>query len=129
MGRLSKQAKAYFMACGKKGGAQRKKRLSATQRSHIAKLAARKRWGLTTSTQEQIQSIRLESPSWSNPVYLEEILLEGSLQEWQTLCRLISEHPFGDVAHALETVVISTHIYGATNLWGSLLKGLRGTHE
>jgi len=129
MGHLSKHVKAYFRACGKKGGIQRKKRLSAARRSHIARLAARKRWSRKISTEEQPQSIRLDTPAWSDPVYLEEILSEGGIQEWQTLYRLISERPFGEIANALETVVTFTHIYGATHLWKSLLMSLRGTYE
>ena len=129
MGHLSKQAKAYFTACGKKGGDQRKNRLSSAQRSYIASNAARSRWSKNVKKQVLMPSIRLERPDWSNPVYLEEILAEGGMREWQTLYYLISERPFGDIANVLESVVASTYIYGATHLWRSLLMGLRGVYD
>ncbi|OGQ33604.1 MAG: hypothetical protein A3F16_01585 [Deltaproteobacteria bacterium RIFCSPHIGHO2_12_FULL_43_9] len=126
MGNLTRQAREYFRACGTRGGNERRKRLSAAQRTHIAKLAARSRWATKTAESMLLQSIRLESPTWSDPVYIEEILSDGGMKEWTTLYHLICEHPFGEIADALEHVVLSTHIYGATNLWKAILAGLRG---
>lgn len=126
MRQLTRQAREYFKLCGKNGGNKRKKRLSAARRAEIAKLAAQSRWSDRGKVNKESGSIRLASPEWSEPVYIEEILSEGGIKEWAILYNLISEHPFGKIAKSLERVVSSTHIYGATNLWRSLLVGLRG---
>jgi hypothetical protein len=43
--KFTKATKAYFVKQGKKGGAARKKALTAKRRKAIARKAARARWG------------------------------------------------------------------------------------
>lgn len=71
-------------------------------------------------------STRLNADSWQDPVYVEEILAGGALHDWAELYRRIANHPFGETSEALERVVQSTYIYGATNLWKGLLNNVRG---
>ena len=71
-------------------------------------------------------SVRLEEPDWEASVYLEEVLAGGGLKEWRELYCRVADHPFGVVADALERVVRSVQIYGATPLWQGILKNLRG---
>lgn len=70
--------------------------------------------------------IRLKNPSWSDPVYLEEILAEGNLEAWRQLYHRVADHPFGETSEALEKVIANVEIYGATHLWRGLLGNLRG---
>lgn len=99
--------------------------LGASQRHAIAAQAARARWGKGRSDFLPA-SVRLNSPSWDDPVYLEEVISDGGLSEWRELYHRISEHPFGETAHALGRVVRSVEIYGSTNLWRALLRNLQG---
>ena len=71
-------------------------------------------------------SVRLEKPLWKDPVYLEEVLSHGSLNDWRELRRKIADRPFGPEANALEKVLKATNIYGMTSLWKGILGHLRG---
>lgn len=92
----------------------------------MASHAARIRWGKPERPTKSMPSVRLQAAGWGDPVYLEEILIQGGVEEWRHLYHLIAEHPFGETAKALEKVVTFSHIYGASNLWKSLLVNLRG---
>ncbi len=126
MKKLSIKTREYFENWGRQGGEKRTARLSAGRRSLIASHAAWIRWGKQEKTHEMMPSVRLQVASWTDPVYLEEILAEGRIEEWRYLYHLIAEHPFGETSRSLEKVVISAHVYGASNLWHSLLVNLRG---
>lgn len=123
---LPKATRRFFEEWGSQGGKKRTKRLSSRRRSFIASRAARIRWGKTAGSMDKMPSVRLQTPAWDDPVYLEEILSEGGIEEWLHLYHLIADHPFGETAAALEKVVTFSHIYGATNLWKGLLSDLRG---
>ena len=125
MKRTPKATQTLFKKWGKEGGKTRAKGLSAARRRLIASQAARARWGKTEPA-SPMSSIRLDNPSLKDPVYLEEILAEGGLDEWRQLYHQIADHPFGETAHALQKVVGSVEIYGATKLWKSLLNHLQG---
>lgn len=71
-------------------------------------------------------SVRLQGAPWDNPAYLEEVLLYGSVDDWKELYRIITDHPFGAEALALEKVLDATEIYGATHLWRGIFNHLRG---
>lgn len=122
---LPKAARRLFVKWGRRGGKSRRKALTAVQRRAIAAKAAAARWRQEDSAR-LMPSVRLEKPSFHDPVYLEEILSEGALPEWRELYRQIADHPFGETARTLEKVVASVKIYGATRLWQSLLKNLQG---
>jgi len=77
-------------------------------------------------TKMTIPSVRLEKPSWENPVYLEEILSHGNLGAWRELRHSIADHPFGAESVALEKVLRTNEIYGTTFLWSEILRYLRG---
>ncbi len=126
MKQLSAKTRKYFEHWGRRGGEKRTGLLSKEQRSLIASHAARVRWGKQEKTHEIMPSVRLEVAEWRDPVYLEEILTQGGVEEWRHLCHLITEHPFGETSKALEKVVTFSHVYGASNLWYSLLVNLRG---
>lgn len=81
------------------------------------------RWG---SGDRRPASVRLEDPSWENPVYLEEVLTEGGLDAWEELYRQIRDKPFGPTATVLEKVLSRVSIYGVTPLWTGLLRTVRG---
>ncbi|MBF0104741.1 MAG: hypothetical protein HQM16_05380 [Deltaproteobacteria bacterium] len=72
-------------------------------------------------------SVRLKKTQWDDPVYLEEVLTYGGVHDWKALWQIITTHPFGSVAEALERVLNATPIYGITSLWKKLLNNLRGT--
>ena len=120
-----KAAKRLFKKWGKEGGERRTKILSPGQRRSIASQAAQARWG-KKNPDPSMTSVRLQTPSWEDPVYLEEVLSFGSLGEWRRLYHQIADYPFGEAAKALEKVVGSVEIYGATRLWRSLLNNLQG---
>ena len=120
------KTREYFERWGRQGGEKRTERLSKGRRRLIASHAARVRWGKQEKTHEIMPSVRLQTAGWADPVYLEEILTQGGVEEWQHLYHLIAEHPFGETAQALEKVVTFSHVYGASNLWRSLLVNLRG---
>lgn len=122
---LSGATKKMFENWGRAGGEKRKKNLSPGRRAFIATQAAHARWG-RGELSFSMPSVRLDQARWEDPVYLEEILEEGELEDWRVLYRHVAEHPFGEIAGALEKVVRSVEIYGATNLWRGLLNNLRG---
>ena len=121
---FSKTMRGMFKKWGSEGGKKRGKSLSPAHRSWIASRAACARWGGDPSS--RLKSVRLLEPRWDEPVFIEEILSDGGLPEWRELYRRITNFPFGETANALEKVVHSVDIYGATNLWRSLLKNYRG---
>lgn len=116
---------AYFRDCGKRGGLKRARRLSRTERSLIASQAARKRWGHKNNFNGK-HSIRLDDAKMDDPVYMEEILSEGSLEQWQNLYCEINNYPFGETAEALAQVLTGPQLYGITPLWKGVLASLRG---
>lgn len=122
---LSSQTRQLFKEWGKQGGEARSKKLSPDKRGAIAVKAARARWQKTVSA-SSMPSVRLNNPALEDPVYLEEILVDGGLAEWRQIYLRIADHPFGETAQALERVVGSVSIYGASRLWKSLLNHLRG---
>lgn len=122
---IPKTSQKLFRKWGQQGGEARKRLLSAGRRRSIASQAARARWGKINPV-PLMPSVRLEKPSWEDPVYLEEILAEGNLREWRRLYRQVADHPFGEITRALEQVVRSVEIYGTTRLWKSLLSQLQG---
>ena len=124
MRRIPKATQKLFKHWGSAGGHKRRKALSPAHRSLIASQAARARWkGETLSS---VQSVRLKEVRWDEPVFIEEILAEGGLPAWRELYHRIVDFPFGETAEALEKVVHSVTLYGATHLWKSLLKNCRG---
>lgn len=74
-----------------------------------------------------MKSVRLENPSLDDPAYLEEVLLEGSLNDWKQIYKEISDRPFGTTAEALKRVLSSTHYYGVTPLWSRILENFQGS--
>lgn len=67
-------------------------------------------------------SIRLDAADWEDPVYVEEVLLEGGLRNWSQLFQRIANHPFGPTAVALAQVVAHGEAYGVIPLWRGLLR-------
>lgn len=122
---LSGATKKLFENWGKAGGIKRKKNLSPGRRALIATHAANARWGKREPF-FSMPSVRLDQACWEDPVYLEEILEEGGLEDWRRLYHHVANHPFGEIAGALEKVVCSVEVYGVTNLWRTLLNNLRG---
>ena len=120
---MPKAVQEDFRKWGREGGKKRARSLSASRKKAIASHAAKARWG----TQDLYpKSVRLNFPRFDDPVYLQEVLEKGQLQEWRRLYHEISEHPFGPTADALRRVLDSTNIYGTTVLWRSILKNLQG---
>lgn len=72
-----------------------------------------------------MKSVRFKGSPWANPAYLEEILTYGTLKDWKVLQGLIADQPYGKEAAALEKVLNTNDIYGATPLWRSILSHLR----
>jgi len=126
MQKLSLEIRSLFGRFGQMGGERRAKSLDAARRSAIARLAARARWGKSPLTDPPLSSVRLEQPRWENPVYLSEVLTEGSLADWRGLYQVLAEYPFGPVALALEKVLQQEPIYGVTPLWQGILRGVQG---
>ncbi|MBI1870824.1 MAG: hypothetical protein HYS07_06500 [Chlamydiae bacterium] len=120
MPRLSKSTRSIFREWGREGGEKRARLLSRERRSRIAAKAAQKRWGS--------YSIRLKSAYWNDPVYLEEILSEGTLQTWRKLYHRLKKKPMGPTALSLEKVLASVKLYGVISLWREILKKIRD-HE
>src|SRR3989338_7623724 len=112
MASLPKTSRALFKKWGKQGGDKRGKMLSPGRRHSIASLAARSRWGENNAANRAV-SVRLENPSWEDPVYIVEILDEGGLAQWRQLYRRVPDHPFGKTPQSLEKVVGNAAIYGA----------------
>ena len=125
MAKKSKHSRSFFERAGRLGGKKRAQRLSSSQRSLIAAQAARARWGKTLFSDPTLPSTRLSHIQWSDPVYLEEVLSEGSLEAWRELYVQLADHPFGLVAQALQKVLAANLMYGITPLWKGLLHGLQ----
>lgn len=123
---LSAQNRTFFKKKGRQGGLRRARRLSAVQRSTIASKAARMRWRRNATKKQWPKSFRLQAPLFSDPVYLEEVLNDGTIDLWREVYLEIADKPFGEVALVLEKVLSVTKIYGITPLWQGLLKRLRG---
>lgn len=123
MPKLRQQSKAFFEHAGHLGGKKRAQRLSAARRAFIASQAARARWGKSPARAPLQPSTRLSQIQWNDPVYLEEVLSEGSLEAWGELYRELADHPFGPVADALKQVLNAGAMYGITPLWKGLLYG------
>lgn len=115
-----------FQSWGRRGGLKRARGLSASLRAQIAFKAAQARWGKTSNHSEKILSVRLSSADLTQPVFLEELLSTGSVEEWKCLYQEIFNFPFGPVAEALERVLSVSKIYGVTALWKSLLMEVQG---
>ena len=126
MVRLHKDSQA-FKEWGRRGGLKRAQQLSASVRMQIAFKAAQTRWGKNVKADVELSSVRLDLPQLTHPVFLEELLSTGSLEQWSVLYQEISDHPFGLVSQALEKVLSSTYIYGVTFLWTGLLRNVRGS--
>lgn len=123
---LTRKTRRFFEECGRKGGRKRARRLSPAARLAIASRAANARWKKGGKAPIPISSMRLEKPSLEDPVFLEELLREGSLNDWKEIYQKIADHPFGSSSNALEKVLESTLIYGATPLWKEILRNLKG---
>ena len=126
MSKVSTKTLQAFKNWGKEGGKKRAKNLSSSARRAISKHAAQARWGLPKSNETSMPSVRLNESRWEDPVYLEEILSHGKLEDWKALRCKIADRPFGAEANALEKVLNATHIYGAISLWKGILSHLRG---
>ncbi len=126
MKQLTGKGVQFFVEQGRRGGLKRARSLSRLQRITIASRAAKARWQ-AGSASLSVRSIRLNRPDFNDPVYLEELLSEGSLESWRELCHRVSERPFGPSANALERVLSSTEIYGVVPLWRGILKNMRGS--
>lgn len=122
MGTLHSQ---NFKEWGRRGGVKRARSLSASVRTHIALKAAQSRWGKKESPEDKLVSVRFNQPPLNDLAFLEELLSEGSIEQWAPLYREISNRPFGPVSRALEKVLSFTKIYGATPLWKDLLSHAR----
>lgn len=118
----------FFKACGQKGGKARARHLSAARRSAIAARAAHVRWKKPVEGTSLMPSIRIENPALDNPAYVEEILCEGSLEDWKAIYHCIIDRPFGPEAQALEQAIASTSAYGVIPLWRGLLQTVRGAN-
>ncbi len=117
----------FFRECGRRGGLKRAKDLSASLRRSIASKAARARWKTRHFSAFSISSVRLKTPRINDPVFLEELLSEGSLEEWRYLYQEILNRPFGSTANALEKVLSFTALYGVTSLWKGILRTVQGS--
>lgn len=120
----------FFKQCGRRGGRARARRLTSSRRSAIAAQAASARWQNLHVTAKQsscpVPSVRLRGSSWDDPAYLQEILSEGSLEDWGQLYESLADRPFGGIAEALKQVLVSEEIYGVTPLWKGILQGVQG---
>lgn len=123
---LSPQTRRAFAQWGARGGQARARRLAAPQRRTIAAQAARARWQTAPPSTGDRASIRLNAPYWDDPVYIEELLSEGTLHDWRALYQRIMDHPFGRTATALTQVLAANTLYGVTPLWRGLLAGAQG---
>lgn len=126
MSKLSPQIQKTFARWGRSGGRLRAKRLSSSERSLIASKAARARWATKPTPSVDHASVRLQQADWASPVYLEEILSDGSVSDWRVLYRCIADFPFGDTATALSRVLSASAIYGVAPLWRGILRSVQG---
>ena len=120
--------KRSFEHWGKKGGKKRARLLSPTERSAIAAKAAKARWNKVgaAATKKPSLSVRLDHPQLEDPVYVEELLSEGSLTDWRRLYQQIADQPFGPTTQALQKVLSATEIYGVSHLWKGILQTVQG---
>jgi len=126
MRRISREYRHFFQECGRRGGLRRARRLSPVERSAIAAHAAQARWKRQAPSSTPMASVRLDRAGWEDPVYIEELVAEGSLADWKQIYRKISDEPFGSTARALERVLASTEVYGVNALWRGILSMLQG---
>lgn len=126
MKRRAESSLKQFVQWGRHGGRVRARRLAPSRRSAIAANAARARWRAPPSLSPSLPSVRLQETDWQDPVYLQEVLADGSLSDWRMLHRFIAERPFGATAQALERVLTAEKMYGVTPLWGALLRQVQG---
>lgn len=129
MSQLSSQTRLLFANYGRKGGLKRSDSISGLKRTLIAQQAAKARWDKHSPITKQLMpSIRFNESALSNPTFLEELLEEGSLDDWRILYREITNRPFGTTATSLKKVLSSTKIYGITPLWKGILKIAQGVY-
>ncbi len=76
-----------------------------------------------------MESVRFDEVSLEDPAYLEEVLLDGSLDDWKQIYEEISDRPFGAVASALKRIVFSTQSYGIIPLWTGILRNVQGSQS
>lgn len=126
MSSLSKNHLRFFEECGRRGGKKRAARLSPMKRSAIAARAAQARWKKNLEGSPLMASVRFDHPRLDAPAYVEEVLSEGSLEDWRQIYRKIADQPFGSTAKALERVLSSAHSYGTTPLWKGILRNVQG---
>ena len=127
MQRLSEPARRLFVQYGQRGGRTRARRLGPSRRSAIAARAARARWQKQSQNPSMI-SVRLAAADWADPVYLAEILSEGTLSDWRVLYRRAADRPFGTTSQALTKVLHAESIYGVTPLWRGILRRIQGNY-
>lgn len=93
----------------------------------IASGAARARWSKRRpSPSASFSSVRFINAGLDDPAYLEELLSEGTWEDWRELYQVISDRPFGDVAAAVGKVCSSAKMYGVSALWRGILRSVRG---
>ena len=127
MGQISRKTQQLFERWGQRGGRARARRLSSLERVAIAANAARTRWNRGNAISPVfLSSVRLEDGELDNPVYLEEILSDGTWEDWKRIYQIISDRPFGDTAVAVEKVCSSVKMYGVAILWQGILRSVRG---
>lgn len=127
MQRLSEPARRLFVKCGQRGGRTRARQLAPSRRSAIASQAARARWQKQAPQNLPIASVRLTTADWGDPVYLAEVLAEGTISDWRALYHRAANHPFGATSQALAKVLQDGEmIYGVTPLWRGILRGIQG---
>ena len=125
---ISEKTRYFFKECGRRGGRTRAAALSCARRAEIARHAASLRWAKRARGRGPsfLVSTRLREPRWNDPVYLEEILAYGTLEDWREIYRRLANHPFGEEAQALQKVCNAVRIYGATPLWKGIVQTLQG---
>lgn len=127
MPQFSSQTRLLFAHYGRQGGLKRSHSISGLKRALIAQKAAKARWAKPSPVTKQLMpSVRFNESTLSNPTFLEELLEEGSLDDWRILYLEVTNHPFGSTAISLKKVLSSTKIYGITPLWKGILKVAQG---
>lgn len=127
MQRLSEPARRLFAQCGQRGGRIRARHLAPSRRAAIAAQAARVRWQKPLSETPSMTSVRLATANWEDPVYLAEVLTEGTLSDWRALYHRAANYPFGATSQALAKVLHEGEtIYGVTPLWRGILRRIQG---
>lgn len=71
-------------------------------------------------------SVRLKSTELNDPVYIEEILSDGTWENWRRLYQIILNYPFGNTSVMVEKVCSSVKMYGVSTLWQGILHLVRG---